>query len=39
MGREGEGLLRAVPDKDEHGEVKRWLVTLTGAGITAAHTT
>ncbi len=31
-----EGLVRAVPQKDEEGEVQRWFVTLTGAGIAAA---
>lgn len=26
-----EGLIKAVPDKDEYGEIQRWLVTRTGA--------
>jgi hypothetical protein len=35
----GEGLVRSVPEKDAEGEVRRWFVTLTGAGEIAARTT
>jgi hypothetical protein len=34
-----EGLVRSVPEKDAEGEVRRWFVTLTGAGVAAALTT
>ena len=30
------GLVRALPEKDSEGEIKRWFVTLTGAGVAAA---
>jgi hypothetical protein len=26
-----QGLIRAVPEKDEHGEVQRWFVVRTNA--------
>ncbi len=32
------GLVRALPEKDADGEIKRWFVTLTGAGVAAALT-
>ena len=29
MGLSREGLVRAIPEKDESGEVKRWIVSRT----------
>ena len=31
------GLVRALPEKDVEGEIKRWFVTLTGTGVVRSH--